>query len=435
MSHTAASTHGAHHDPLSRENVTLAGPHPMGFTLVGVGLVLAVVALIAGFIGAGGVTLKHALAAYHIGSTATLAICLGAMALVMVFHLTNAGWSATVRRQFENVMAFTPVAALLVLPTIAIEIATHGKLFLWLSPEWANDHLLHKKAGYFFWPQLHEPGHATFPVFFVIRAALYLFVWTYLSRRLWKLSVLQDATGDRFLSLKARFTSSWGILVFALSTAFAAFDWLMALDFRYFSTMWGVYYFAGAIYCGVSVVVLILASLRRAGKLEGVVTSEHFHDLGKLMFAFTVFWAYIAFSQYFLTWYANIPEETSYFLHRQSHGWQNLGIILMAGHFGAPFLILIFRGVKKSYNALTFMALWAILMHLCDIAWIIRPMAYLPTAGDAGPGVAGVWLDAVGIAACPLILTGFLLRKVGSGTLVATNDPYMPESLHHKNYV
>lgn len=434
MTHAAVHAHPHHHPDMSRGNITLAGPSPIGAGLAFVGLLLAALTIAAGAMALGGVSIKQALAAYHVGAMAVLAVCLGAMGLTMIFHLTNAGWSATIRRQFENVMSFTPWACLLVFVTLFAELLLGGRLFAWMNVAWTGDTLLQKKAGYFFFPLHPEHGRFTFPVFFFARAALYLFFWTCLARRLRALSVRQDHTGDPDLTLKARFTSSWGILVFALSTAFAGFDWLMSLDFRYFSTMWGVYFFAGAIYCGTAVVILIFALLRRSGKLDGVVTAEHFHDLGKLLLAFTVFWAYIAFSQYFLTWYSNLPEETAYFLYRQSRGWQSLGIFLMVGHFAFPFLILLFRPVKKNYGALAAMALLAIAAHFADIIWIIRPMAYLPVDAP-GPGFAGVWLDILGMAAVPLILVGYLLRTVGAGPLVPLQDPRLPEALHHKNYV
>jgi hypothetical protein len=225
------------------------------------------------------------------------------------------------------------------------------------------------------------------------------------------------------------------MLLFALSTAFASFDWLMSLDFTFFSTMWGVYYFAGAAYSSVAVTAVILAMLRRSGKLEGAVTKEHFHDLGKLLFTFTVFWAYIGFSQYFLIWYSNIPEESAYYVIRNQNGWENTAFILSIGHFIAPFFILLIRRVKESTLGLAVMALWMLLMIALDLVWNIRPMVYAGAASAANPGPVGWWLDAVGFVGPMAIFAGLLVRRVAAGPRVAIKDPRLVEALAHKNYV
>lgn len=441
---SSAAAHADHHshaaDPavaLRAENITFpAGTGKgMGFGLIGIGLLLAVGALVIGGTHAMGATFKQALAAYHLTTMAVLAMSLGALFFVMVFHLTNAGWSATIRRQFENVASFVPFAFLLVIPTLIIEIANRGVLFAWLGEEAAHTHLLQAKWGYFFTPGTdYADMHAgAFPTFFVLRALIYGAVWTGLSLKLRSLSLEQDATGDRAPTARARFISSWGMILFALSTAFAAFDWLMSIDYGFFSTMWGVYYFAGAAYSSVAVVAIILAMLRLRGKLEHAVTSEHFHDLGKLMFTFTVFWAYIGFSQYFLIWYSNIPEETAFYEFRNTADWQWLNRLLILGHFVIPFLILLFRPIKRSPKALIFMGLWAVALELADLFWIVRPAAAI---GDHGEPVSGSFLvDALAILGIMALFAGYLIQKIPQHPLVAMNDPRMPEALGHKNYV
>jgi len=183
----------------------------------------------------------------------------------------------------------------------------------------------------------------------------------------------------------------------------------------------------------VAVVVLILSVLRSKGKLVGAVGPEHFHDLGKLQLSFTIFWAYIAFSQYFLIWYSNIPEETAYMKYRSEH-WRTLGIILIIGHFAAPFLILLFREVKRNYRLLSLIAVWAIIIHILDILWAVRPMVYshLP---EAPSGAVVIATDVIGILAVILIFAGYLVRRVPSAALVGVGDPFMSEAIAHKNYV
>jgi hypothetical protein len=374
--------------------------------------------------------LKHWLAVYHTGAMTVLALCLGSLFYMLAFHLTNAGWSVTLRRQFENVASFLPFAFLLVLPTLVVEMVSHGKLFLWMSHSQAGDHLMEHKRAYFY---LNQPVGGV-PVFFILRAILYVTVWTYLSRRLCKLSRLQDQTGDPVLSAQARFTSAWGMLLFALTTAFASFDWLMSMDYKFFSTMWGVYYFAGAAFASPGLIALINSRLIAAGKLRGVVTSEHFHDLGKLMFSFTVFWAYIAFFQYFLIWYSNIPEETAFYIYRDNEPWKSIGVFLMFGHFVIPFLILLFRPVKKSFSLLTVMGVWAILVSVVDIYWIVRPMVDATNDHPAPIGPT-IWIDALAIAGPLAIFAGYLFIKIPSVALIPVRDPRLPEALEHRNYV
>ncbi|GJQ29950.1 MAG: membrane protein [Phycisphaerae bacterium] len=439
------TTAPVHRPQLAADNITLAkgAGRGVGMALIVVGLLAALAVLGMGLSGAAGVTKKHALAVYHTGAMGVLAMALGGLFFTMVFHLTNAGWSATIRRQCENLASFLPFAWLLVLPALVIEIANHGLLFAWLNPAYYHDHALQVKSAFFYLPN-HIVDHDThkvatepvLPVFFLARALVYGVVWTLLSRRLCALSRAQDASPSVELAAKARFTSSWGMLLFALTTAFASFDWLMSVDFKFFSTMWPVWYFSGAAFSAMALLVLVFARLKAVGKLEGVVTSEHFHDKGKILFSFTVFWAYISFSQYFLIWYGNIPEETAYYYFRTFEGspWRTLGITLMIGHFIAPFLIVLFRPVKKSPLALGLVALWCLGMHFADIYFVLRPMV------DAGTGLpphimGHLWVDLAAIVGLFAVLVGFLIVKIPGLSLVAHNDPWIDESLEHRNYV
>ncbi len=435
MSHAAAHVASP---KLASDNITLSGGKGLSLPLIVVGLIAAVGGVFAAKSTPGG--LAHGLAAYHVATMAILAICLGATFFVLVWNLLNAGWSAAIKRQAENVMSFLPFAFLLILPTLFIEAFSHGILFKWMDPANYGDPLLYEKAGYFFAPRqvmdhaTHQPvDHFVFPLFFFARAAFYGLFWTFLSRRLVSLSLKQDQTGDKWLSKEARHTSAWGMLVFALTTAFASFDWIMSLDYRFFSTMWGVWYFSAAAFSSVALVSFILARLIGAGKLKGCVTSEHFHDLGKLLFSFTVFWAYISFSQYFLIWYSNIPEETTFFIFRKQGDWDLVRMVLIVGHFLVPFLLLVSRVGKKSFAFMSLMALLAFTVHGLDMFYMIRPMvdAHNPELR----GVGAFWIDIVVFAGVFVLFTGYLLRRISSVPLVAFNDPRIGESLEHRNYV
>ncbi|MBX3377774.1 MAG: hypothetical protein KF678_12315 [Phycisphaeraceae bacterium] len=441
MSHAAATTsgaHGLHADhhgaDLSARNITLdpAKGKTLSLLLIVVGLAGLGVTIAGGF----AVGIKHAVGAYHVGAMSMLAISLGALFMVLAFHLIGAGWSVTIRRQFENVASLVWLPAIMAAGTFVIEVATGGHLYSWLQKGAQSDPLLAAKSDYLN------------PVFFAIRAVLFLGLWVFLSRKMFAYSTEQDRTGDKWLTNRARFTASWGMPLLALSIAFAAFDWLKSIDYRFFSTMWGVYYFAGSAFVSTAVVVMLLTFIKKQGRLEGLVNEEHFHDLGKLMFAFTVFWAYIGFSQYFLIWYANIPEETSFILARKHAGWGAWTQLLMLGHFVAPFYILLWRPIRRSMVALSLLGIWFLFMQIADMVWIIRPMVYSEQIGeylrqlDQGVPVTAdpirlqhIWLDIAGIVGAAGLFFGLLIRKVYSGQLIPTRDPRLPEALHHRNYV
>jgi len=359
----------------------------------------------------------HALAAYHVGFLYSLSLALGCLGLTMILHQFNAGWSAAIRRQAENVASLIPVVLLLFLPVVILEVFVyHGKLFHWMDPHAALDPVIAKKA-----PYLNVARWLAF-------AALYFVIWTVLATKLRGYSTRQDISGDKWLTARARKMSSYGLLIFALSTAFASFDWLMSMDPHWFSTMFGVYFFAGGMLSCIALVILVLGLLRMRGKLEGIVTAEHFHDLGKLLLAFTIFWAYVTFCQYFLIWYSNIPEETAFYHLRASGGYEKLGLILCLGHFAIPFLLLLFREVKRNYKLLMAVALWQLVMHAIDLLYMARPIAHAHF-GDR------LWIDILGLLGPLCIFLGFVAWRVGTAPLIPLKDPRLHEALSHKNYV
>lgn len=360
----------------------------------------------------------HALAAYHVGFLYSLGLALGCLGFTMILHQLNAGWSAAIRRQAENVASLIPVVLALFLPIVLLEVFVfHGKLFHWMHTEVVElDPVLKHKAGYL------NVGR------WLVFAGLYFAIWTILATKLRSYSVQQDTTGDKWLTAKARRMSSYGLLLFALSTAFASFDWLMSMDPHWFSTMFGVYFFAGGMLSCIALIILILGALRMSGKLEGVVTAEHFHDLGKLLFAFTVFWAYITFCQYFLIWYSNIPEETAFYNIRQMNGYEKLGLVLCFGHFLIPFVILLFRNVKRNYKLLMCVAAWQLVMHAVDLLYMVRPIAKTRFGEH-------IWLDILGLLGPLCIFLGFVAWRIGTAPLIPLKDPRLGESLAHKNYV
>jgi hypothetical protein len=443
-----ASAHGGGHgvDPalLTHDNTHM--PSGWGVGLYGVlglaglaciGLTLSQVLMQSGD-EAGLKAAKHAIASYHVGFAAALGIMLGCLAFVLIMHLVKAGWSVTVRRQAENVASLIPLGALLALPVVIFA----PKLFKWMNPAMMEptspkfDVLMVAKAAF-----LNVE-------FFYARLAVYFVVWTYLALRLAGYSKQQDRTGDKWLSNKAGWTSAWGILVFALATAFAGIDLLKTLDFHWFSTMWGVYFFAGSMVAGVATLIVLMSLITASGKLKGLYTKEHSHDMGKLLFAFMVFWAYIAFSQYFLYWYANIPEETAWVLQRGGgdlkNAWTPVFWILCIGHFIAPFPLLLIRKVKQTPVILSVFALWLLALHCVDMFWIVRPMVYpdtyAPSDGAFTVAITSTkiglnWVDFTGALGPVLLVLAAALWKLSKGPLIPLKDPRLVEAASHKNYV
>jgi hypothetical protein len=411
-------------DPrMSEENTTISpsSVRKVAMPLFGLGLVGLVVTIIGAF----SVNLRHALGAFEIGVFTALAISLGAMFWVMVFHSLNASWPITLRRQFENIASLIWFPVLMMAIVAGIEITRGGVLLTWLGHSEEYNHLLESKEPYL---------NANF---FVIRLAIYAIAWILISQLLLNWSRKADETGDRYLGRLARKLSGVAIPVFALSTAFASFDFLMSMDYRFFSTMWGVYYFASCGLASVSAVAVVATLLRRAGKLDGLVTDEHFHDLGKLVFAFTVFWAYIGFSQYFLIWYSNIPEETMWYTARQQHGYQWLFVVMTIGHFLVPFALLIWRNTKRKATLLCLMGCYMILMTVMDMAWIIRPMVDINSSvmEPAGAGLNEIWLDVAGVVGVLGIFAGLVALKIAKSPLLPLKDPMLHECMKHKNFV
>ena len=348
-----------------------------------------------------------------------LALGLGGLFFVVVQHGTRAGWSIVVRRLAENAMLTLPVCGLLALPVVLM--GAHD-LYHWThldDPEVLNDAVLIAKRGY-----LNEG-------FFKIRTVVYIAIWTVLAYLFWSWSTKQDTARDPIpLSHKMRWMAPLSIAAFALTLTFGAFDWLMSLDPHWFSTIFGVYYFAGCVTFIHAFLVLVTILLHRSGYLRGVVTPEHFHDLGKMMFAFTVFWAYIAFSQYMLIWYASIPEETQWFWVRGQGSFLTLSLVLVFVRFVLPFLGLMSRRIKRNPKLIGFWAVWIMASELVDMTWLIKP-AHAQALGvyELHVGMSDV-LTFVGIGGIVLAVFTWATCK---NALVPVKDPRLAESINHEN--
>ncbi len=313
-------------------------------------------------------------ASYLVAYAFFLTLALGALFFVMLQHVTGAAWSVTMRRMAENAMITIPLGAALFVP-IALGLPS---LYEWARPEaLAADPVLQGKAAFLN------------PQFFLLRTALYFALWSLWAWKLYRNSV--RGTGLAACQSSQRWSAP-GILMLTVTVALASFDWLMSLDPHWYSTMFGVYVYSGAALAFIAALILILLAFRQAGVLRFSVNLEHYHDLGKWLFALTVFWAYIAFSQYMLIWYANLPEETAWFRDRLVGSWRGVSVLLVVGHFLVPFFVLISRAAKRKLGVLAAVAAWVLFMQYTDLYWIAMPIF-------SKKGVTPHWIDLAALAA------------------------------------
>jgi hypothetical protein len=333
-------------------------------------------------------------------------LCAGCFFWTIVHYATDAEWTVVVRRQLENIAVLVAVLAILFIPILLLR----HHLYEWMNIAPGKEANLDSKRAYL---NIN---------FFVLRAAFFLGFFIIASQLLRRFSVRQDKDGNPQFTIRLRKVAFASLPLFAFCLTFGAFDWLMSLNYRWFSTMFGVYIFAGAAGSSMSLLVLVITALQRAGYLKNVVTREHYHIMGKWMFAFCVFWAYIGFGQYMLIWYANIPEETQYFLTRNTESWWGLSMLLVIGRFFGPFAILLLQSIKKHPRQLCYVAGWILLMQMLDIYLVVLPALH-------GTGVHVSLWDFVALIAIGATLAFVYLRIVGKTSLFPVRDPRLVESL------
>jgi len=400
----------AHHSVprLEDTKTTLDG---LGGKVFAVSAAVGVIGLLA-TVGLGlaqGDDLRHFGFTYLVNYAFFLSISLGALVFIPIQYVVKASWSVVIRRLAEVMAAVLPLMAVLAIPVIFFA----GQIYGWASPEAADSAALSHKAAYL------SKGA------FTLRWVIYFVLWTGYSWFFWKNSVRQDDTGDLKITRRMENFSGFALMVCALTIALAAFDLLMSVDYIWFSTMFGVYYWAGGFVTFFAVLTLVTMGLQNSGRLTRIVTPEHFHDYGKLMFAFTFFWGYIAFSQYMLYWYANVPEETAWFLLRSQNGWGTVGLITLFCTFMAPFAGLISRFAKRNRKILAFWAVWIIVAQWVNLYWVVMPefsehftISFMDLT--AFLGIGGIWLAGV-------------TRLAAGHSLVPVQDPRIGESLRFEN--
>ena len=342
--------------------------------------------------------------------TFAITIILGGTFFVMVQYLTGSAWSVTVRRFMENIMVTIPVGLILFVP-IALSIP---QLYSWTRPEILKLPAVAAKANY-----LTEQ-------WFVIRTIIYFAVWSFFCVGIWRTSTKQDTTKSIAQMHTASRFSAPGLLAIMLVGTLATFDWTMSLDPTWYSTIFGIYNIGGGAQAFFGIIILICLGLQRAGVMRRAITEEHYHDLGKWMFALTVFWAYIAFSQYLLIWYANIPEETIFFRERMVGTWKLWSGLLLFGRFVVPFLVLIRRGAKRNRPLLAGFAMWVVLMNYVDQYWLIMPNFHKQ-------GVSLHWMDLAALLGVASVLSLAFWSRMRKRAIAPVGDVRFEQGLNFEN--
>jgi hypothetical protein len=337
-----------------------------------------------------------------------IGIPLGCLGILMLQHLTGGRWGISLRRLLESGTRTLPLMAVLFLPLLA----GLRDLYLWARPEAvAADELLQHKSLY-----LNQP-------FFLVRAAVYFLAWVGLAVLLNRWSRRQDETGDIDLTRRLQLVSGPGIALYILTMTFASVDWLMSLEPHWFSTIYGGLLVTGQALAAMCFCVTVAIVLAAQPPLSRIITADRLHDMGKLLLAFVMVWAYFAFSQFLIIWAGNLPEEIPYFLRRLQGGWQWLGILMVVAQFMLPFLLLLSRSRKRNPRRLVRVAVFVLLLRVVDMYWLTAP-AFAETLSvhwldvTALVGIGGLWLAA-------------FLWQLERRPLLPVRDPYLQEVLGH----
>jgi hypothetical protein len=360
----------------------------------------------------------HFFRAWLIAYLLALGIALGSLALMMIQHLSGGTWGVF-RRVFEASSRTIPFLAIMFIPVIA----GMGSLYVWTHEDHVQaDEVLRHKAVY-----LNTP-------FFIARAVLYFAVWSGLSWVLNRLSARQD-TGDLSVNLAIQRWSGAGLVLYALTVTFAGIDWIMSLNPHWYSTLFGFLMMGGQGLAALAFTIVVSTYLVKSEPMATLLRPHHFHDLGKLMLAFVMLWAYFNFSQFLLTYAANLIEEIPYMISRMRHGWQYLALFLIVFHFALPFLLLLSRRLKRTPERLVMIAAWILFVRYTDLYMMVTPefassgpnLHMLP--GEQESHFFVHWLD----LAAPLAVGGLWLwlffTQLRQRPLLAVGDPYLRESL------
>lgn len=349
--------------------------------------------------------------AYLVAYVFWLGLSLGCLAIVMIHHVTGGAWGLAIRRLLEAGTRTIPAMALLFVPVVL----GMRSLYPWSRPDvLAADELVRHKQAYLN------------PTFFLARAVLYFCLWSVLAWRLNLMSRQQDRTGDEGIIRRYVLLSSGGLLVFVLTMTFASVDWVMSLEPRWSSTIYGPLLMSGFAVSAFCFVIAIALMMGRSNdsEISRVLTPEIAHDLGKLLFAFVMVWAYFALSQFLIIWSVNLPEEIPWYMSRLSGGWQWVGLAIILLHFALPFGLLLMRRIKRDAGRLLRVASLLLVMRFVDTWWMIAP-------AFGGHSIAEHWMDLAAAVGVGGIWVRLFLWHLAQRPLLPARDPFLREMLSH----
>jgi hypothetical protein len=334
-------------------------------------------------------------------------IGIGSLFFIAIEYLTGAVWSVPFRRVAEISASILWVLPILIIPTV---INIHS-LYHWTHTEAVQeDELLKNKA-----PYLNQ-------TFFIVRIIVTLCLWYLFYTLFTKFSRKQDTNPDQSYTRINTIVSAVFMPIFAITLTFFAIDWLMSLEPHWYSTIFGVYYFAGTFLAALGVFTFASIMLNERGYLVDGLTQEHYYSMGALLFAFTNFWAYIAFSQFMLIWYANLPEETFWFINRGIGSWMYMSIGIIFVKFIVPYILLLPQPAKMDPKRLKVAALWILFAHYYDLFWIV-----MPTFSKSGVVFSWYEASAIALAVGLLVITFYLFA--GKTNLVPIGDPKLKRGI------
>ncbi len=375
------------------------------------GMILGAIGLGLAAIGFATVDRSSFMQSYLIAFIFWIGLTLGSMAVLMVQHLTGGKWGLVSRRILEAGTRTLPLMALLFIP-IWMNLPT---LYKWARPEAADDEIIQQKVAY-----LNEG-------FFTIRAVIFFVVWGALIYFFNKWSREQDerpAQPKGPVDRRFRMLAGPGLVLYVVTITFMSVDWVMSLDPHWYSTIFGVLTLGGQGLSTMAFVIIVLASLVRFAPMQGVADAGTFHDLGKLMFAFVMLWAYFSVSQLLIIWSANLPEEIPFYLERLHGPWYPISVTLLLGQFALPFLLLLSQSLKRNPRTVRTVAIWILAMRVVDITWTIGPVF-------RGEGSGLSWLDFAVVLAMGGLWLGLFFRTLAGRALVPARDPYFKEAMAH----
>jgi hypothetical protein len=328
-------------------------------------------------------------------------LALGCLGIFLLHNVVGGNWGVAIRRLVESGVKTLPLVALLVIP-IFFALPT---LYKWTDAAFRAEHFA---TG-------HKAGYLN-PTWFIIRSVLYFAFWIFAGFRIMKMADEHDRTGDRALFKRIKARSAPALLVFVLTTTLAFIDWIMSLEPDWYSTIYGWMFTVGEVVLTFSFLVAVLVLLSKREPFASFLTRQHYHDLGNLMLAFTMLWAYMSFAQFLIIWAENLPDEIPWYVRRFSGGWGYVAWTIAIFHFFVPFFLLLLRFVKKNPTRLRTLALWIIVMRMLDVFWIVEP-------AFRQRGLEVYWTDLAALIGLGGIWLAYFIWNLKARPLLASHDP------------